>query len=94
MPVLTLLRYAHLLEGDRILVCLVDSQGNVKIYLEKLSHIDAAIKNKSHVKLLHQDHIGQTCLFAFDEAKRMLAVYASIRVCPFFFEFDLFHVTN
>jgi hypothetical protein len=79
-----LLRYVHLLEGDRILVGLVDSQGNVKIYLDKLSHIDAAIKNKSHVKLLHQDQIGQTCLFAFDESKRMLAVYTSARVCPFF----------
>ena len=80
----SLLRYAHLLEGDRILVGLVDAQGNVIIFLDKLSRIDTAIKNKSHAKFFHQDKIGQTCLFAFDESKRMLAVYASARVCPFF----------
>ena len=76
------LRYAHLLEGDRILLCLVDSQGNVTIFLDELSHIDATIKNKAHAKFLHRDKIGQTCLFAVDESNRMLAVYASARVCP------------
>jgi hypothetical protein len=76
-------RYAHLLEGDRILVGLVDSQGNVMIFLDKLNRIDATIRNKSPAKFFHQDKIGQTCLFAFDESKRMLAVYASARVCTF-----------
>ena len=50
------------------------------IYLDKLSRIDAAIKNKARAKFFHRDKIGQTCLFAFDESKRMLAVYASARV--------------
>ena len=54
------------------------------IFLDKLSRIDAAIKNKAHVKFFNQDKIGQTCLFAFDESKRMLAVYASTRVCRCF----------
>ena len=75
------LRYAHLLEGDRILLGLVDSQGNISIFLDKLSRIDGAIRSKSHAKLFHQDKIGPTCLFAFDESKCMLAVYASARVC-------------
>ena len=52
------------------------------IFLNKLSRIDAAIKNKSFAKFFHQDKIGETCIFAFDESKRMLAVYASARVCP------------
>jgi hypothetical protein len=65
-------------------VGLVDSQGNVMIFLDKLSRIDVAIKNKSPAKFFHQDKIGQTCLFAFDESKRMLAVYASARVCTSF----------
>jgi hypothetical protein len=76
-------RYAHLLEGDRILLGLIDSQGNVIILLERLSRIDVAIQSRSYAKFLYQDKIGQTCLFAFDESKRMLAVYASARVCPF-----------
>ncbi|KAF8488922.1 hypothetical protein F5888DRAFT_1622603, partial [Russula emetica] len=74
----TVVKYAHLLEG-RILVGLVDSQGNIMIFLDKLSRIDSAIKSKSHAKFFHRDKIGQTCLFAFDESKRMLAVYASAR---------------
>ena len=88
MPVLIVLpRYAQLLDEDRILLCLVDSQGNVIIFLNKLSGIDAAIKNKSFAKFLNQDKIGQTCLFAFDESKRMLVVYASARVCSCVFRF-------
>ena len=55
------------------------------ILLERLSRIDGAIKNKAYAKFFHQDKIGQTCLFAFDESKRMLAVYASARVCPCYF---------
>ena len=54
------------------------------IFLDKIGRIDVAIKNRAHAKFLHQDKIGQTCLFAFDESKRMLAVYASARVCPCF----------
>ena len=75
-------RYAHLLEGDRILLGLVDSQGNVMIILDRLNRIDVAIQSRSYAKFFHQDKIGQTCLFAFDESKRMLAIYASARVCP------------
>jgi len=75
-----MLRYAHLLDGDRILLGLVDPQGNVMIILERINRIDAAIQNKSYAKFFHQDKIGQTCLIAFDESKRMLAVYASARV--------------
>jgi len=85
----TIIKYAHLLEGDRILVGLVDSQGNVMIYLDKLSHINAAIKNKLHAKVFHEDKIGQTCLFAFDESKRMLAVYASSRMQLHILVFDV-----
>ena len=65
-------------------MCLVDSQGNVMIFLNRLSRIDAAIRNKSHAKFFHQDKIGETCLFALDESKRMMAVYASARVCSLF----------
>jgi hypothetical protein len=64
-------------------VGLVDSQGNVMIFLDRLSHIDNAIQSRSFAKFFHQDKIGQTCLFAFDESKRMLAVYASARVCRY-----------
>lgn len=57
------------------------------IFLDKLSRIDAAIGNKSYAKFFHQDKIGHTCLFAFEESKRMLAVYASARVCSCVFRF-------
>ena len=81
-----LLRYAHLLEGGRILLGLVDPHGNMVIYVESLSRIEAAIQRRSFVMQFHRDKIGETCLFALDESKRMLAVYSSARVC-FFFSF-------
>jgi hypothetical protein len=64
------------------LLCLVDSQGNVVILHGRLNRIDVAIQSRSYAKFFHQDKIGQTCLFAYDESKRMSAVYASARVCP------------
>jgi len=76
-------RYAHLLEGDQILLGLVDFQGNVMILLDRLSRIDIAIQSRSYAKFFHRDKIGQTCLFAYDESKRLLAVYTSLRVCQF-----------
>ncbi len=75
-----LLRYAHLLEGGRILLGLVDPQGNIVIYIESLCWIDAAIQRRSIAMLFHRDKIGEICLFALDESKRMLAVYSSARV--------------
>ncbi|KAF8270139.1 hypothetical protein EI94DRAFT_1572222, partial [Lactarius quietus] len=88
IPSDTVVKYAHLLEGDRILLGLVDVQGNVMIHLDRLGRIDAAIQSRSYAKFFHQDKIGQTCLFAFDESKRMLAVYASARMQLHIFVFD------
>lgn len=82
-PQLRLCRYAHLLEGDRIFLCLVDSRGNVAILLDHLDCIDEAIQSQSHVKFLTQDKIGETYLFVFDESKRMLAIYVPAKVCAF-----------
>ncbi len=58
-------------------MCLVDPQGNVVIYVESLSRINAAIQMQSFARFFHRDKIGETCLFALDESKRMLAVYSS-----------------
>jgi hypothetical protein len=55
------------------------------VLLERLSRIDDAIMKRAYAKFFHQNQIGQTCLFAFDESKRMLAVYASAKVRPSFF---------
>ncbi|KAF8270133.1 hypothetical protein EI94DRAFT_1572289 [Lactarius quietus] len=88
VPSEIVVKYAHLLEGDRILLGLVDSQGNVMILLDRLSRIDVAIRSRSYAKLFYQDKIGQTCLFVFDESKRMLAIYASARMQLHIFVFD------
>ncbi|KAH9059751.1 hypothetical protein EDB87DRAFT_1577415 [Lactarius vividus] len=81
-------KYAHLLEGGRILLGLVDPQGNIVIYIESLSRIDAAIQKRSFAMLFHKDKIGETCLLALDESKHMLAVYSSARVQLHIFAFD------
>ncbi|KAI0247518.1 hypothetical protein BJV78DRAFT_1380231 [Lactifluus subvellereus] len=88
IPSETVVKYAHLLEGDRILMCLVDSHGNVMVILEPLSRIDNAIQSRSFAKFFYQDKIGQSCLFAVDESKRMLAVYASTRMQLQIFIYD------
>ena len=59
---------------------LADPHGNIFIYIESLSHINVAIQRRSFAKQFHRDKIGETCLFALDESKRMFAVYSSARV--------------
>ena len=51
------------------------------IILDRLSRVDDAIRSRSYAKFFHQDKIGPTCLFTYDETKRLLTVYASARVC-------------
>ncbi|KAF8270131.1 hypothetical protein EI94DRAFT_1572248, partial [Lactarius quietus] len=84
----TVVKYAHLLECDRILLCLVDSDGNVMIILGHLSDIDHAIQSRSYAKFFHWDKIGETCLFALDESMRLFAVYASAKMELHMFQFD------
>src|ERR1700744_5606278 len=81
LPGTLLLRYAHLLEGGRILLGLVDPHGDIVIYIESLGRIDDTIQRRSRKILFHRDRIGESCLFALDESKGMLAVYSSVRVC-------------
>ncbi|KAF8270132.1 hypothetical protein EI94DRAFT_1572312 [Lactarius quietus] len=96
MPSETVVKYAHLLEGDRILLCLVDckdlvdpkSKGKVMIILDRLSHVDGAIESRSYAKFFDRDRIGEKSLFAFDESKRLLAVYASAKMELHMFQFD------
>ncbi|KAI0295672.1 hypothetical protein B0F90DRAFT_1820352 [Multifurca ochricompacta] len=80
VPSGTLVKYAHLLEGDRILLGLINSQGNVLIYIESLARVDNVIQSQSFTRLFHKDKIGETGIIAFDESKRMLAFCASTRM--------------
>jgi hypothetical protein len=42
--------------------------------------MDAAIQRAKAIKALNRDKIGEDVLFAYDEAKRTLAVCASAKV--------------
>ncbi|KAH9029437.1 hypothetical protein EDB85DRAFT_1531855 [Lactarius pseudohatsudake] len=84
----TVVKYAHLLAGGRILVGLIDPQGNIVIYIESLSRIGAAIQRGSFAKLLHRERIGETCLFSLDESKRILAVCLPARMQLHIFAFE------
>ena len=58
----------------------MDGLGNIAIFIESLSRIEAAIQRRSFARQFHRDKIGEGCLFAIDESKGMLAVYSSARV--------------
>ena len=53
------------------------------IFLDHLSRMDSAILSRSYAKYFHKNKVGEKCLFTFDESKRLLAVYASAKVCLF-----------
>ncbi|KIK81380.1 hypothetical protein PAXRUDRAFT_156232 [Paxillus rubicundulus Ve08.2h10] len=67
---------AQLLEGENILLAVTDRQGDLYVYYESLTTIDAALSRGSG-KQMHRAKIGPNFLLAFDESKRMLCVVAT-----------------
>ena len=80
LPVGPLISFHRLLENERLLLVLADRDKHA-IYLESLAGMDAAIQRARPVKTLNRDKMGEEVLFAYDEAKRTLAVCASAKVC-------------
>jgi len=72
-------RFHHLLENGKLLLVLVD-RDKFSIYLSR----PAAILNHHPLKTLNRDKLGlgrdSNVLLAFDEAKRILAVFSSAKV--------------
>ena len=71
--------FYRLLENEKLLLILAN-QENFFVYLEHLSSLDSAIKQRKCMRCLNRDKLGQSVLFSFDEAKRILAVCGSTKV--------------
>ncbi|KAF9228244.1 hypothetical protein BS17DRAFT_877588 [Gyrodon lividus] len=69
------IRHAQLLNGERLLLVVIDRTGNLLLYVDNLAAMENAIDH-GRAKTLHRDKIGQEFLLAFDESKRMLGVVA------------------
>ena len=76
----SLISFHRLLENERLLLVLADRDKHA-IYLESLAGLDAAIQRTTPIKTLNRDKMGEEVLFAYDEAKRTLAVCAPAKVC-------------
>jgi hypothetical protein len=74
------LRHAQILADDKCLLVIDDTHGNITIYCDQMSSMDAAVRQKRFRKSLNRDKIGQDFLLAYDETKRMLAVCGSHKV--------------
>jgi len=83
LPVVSLISFHRLLDNERLLLVLADRDKHA-IYLESLAGMDAAIQRARPVKTLNRDKMGEEVLFAYDEAKRTLAVCASAKVCAIY----------
>ncbi|KIP12766.1 hypothetical protein PHLGIDRAFT_113364 [Phlebiopsis gigantea 11061_1 CR5-6] len=70
------LLYFQMLQNDKCLVIITGENGSVDVYLERFSDIDNAIQRHQTKKHLNQDRLGSRFLLAYDESKRMLAVFA------------------
>ena len=79
---ITLFSFHYLLENEKLLLVLVDRE-KVSIYLARPAALEAAIRGNP-LKTLNRDKLGlgrdSDVFFAFDEAKRMLAVCSSVKV--------------
>ncbi|KIJ14073.1 hypothetical protein PAXINDRAFT_100399 [Paxillus involutus ATCC 200175] len=82
-----LISRAQLLEGENILLAVTDRQGDLYVYYERLTNIDAAL-SRGPGKQMHRAKIGQNFLLAFDESKRMLCVVATSLLQLHIFVYD------
>lgn len=73
------LSFYRLLENEKLLLILAN-RDNFFVYLGHLSSLDSAINQGRYIKCLNRDRLGQSVLFSFDEAKRILAVCGSTKV--------------
>jgi|SRR5882757_4068914 len=78
-PHKALFSFCQILENAKLLLVLLD-HNKVYIYLDRLPTIDVVIQQSRPVKTLTRERLGEDFLFAFDEAKRALAVCASKEV--------------
>ncbi|KAH9056526.1 hypothetical protein EDB87DRAFT_1636600 [Lactarius vividus] len=83
--------FHHLLENEKLLLILVD-RDKFSIYLARPAAMDAAIVRGNPLKTLNRERLGlggdSDALFAFDEAKRALAVCSSVKLQLHAFVFD------
>ncbi|KAI6143616.1 hypothetical protein BKA82DRAFT_3983845 [Pisolithus tinctorius] len=82
----TILR-AQLLEGEKLLLIVLDRVGNLMVYLDRLTAIDAII-SQGRGKSLNREKIGQDFVLAFDESKRMLSIVSSDKLLLHIFVYD------
>ncbi|KAI6095859.1 hypothetical protein F5141DRAFT_1012708, partial [Pisolithus sp. B1] len=82
----TVLR-AQMLQGEKLLLIVIDRIGNLMVYLEHLTTIDAAIA-RGRGKKLNREKIGQDFVLAFDESKRMLSIVSSDKLLLHIFVHD------
>ncbi|KAF8340910.1 hypothetical protein F5887DRAFT_1062589 [Amanita rubescens] len=73
LPVGFSISHSQLLEGDRLLLVLIDRNANLHLYLDRLNNIENSI-GRDRGKLLHRNKIGDEFLLAFDEAQATLAL--------------------
>jgi hypothetical protein len=82
LSLIILFSFHYLLENEKLLLVLVDRE-KVSIYLARPAALEAAIRGNP-LKTLNRDKLGlgrdSDVFFAFDEAKRMLAVCSSVKV--------------
>ena len=71
--------FYQILENEKLLLVLLDGD-RVTIFLARLPEMDMAIERNRHAKSLSREKLGNEVLFAFDEAKRALAVCSSTKV--------------
>lgn len=76
--------FHRLLENKRLLLVLAD-EDKYAIYLKPLAEMNVTIQRAKPIKTFKRSRIGEDVLFAYDEAKRKLVVYASAKVCLFLF---------
>ncbi|KAF8726080.1 hypothetical protein AX14_008092 [Amanita brunnescens Koide BX004] len=73
LPVGFSISHSQLLEGDRLLLVLIDRNANLHVHLDHLDDIKKFI-GRERGKILHRNEIGDKFLLTFDESQATLAL--------------------
>ncbi|KAI0302897.1 hypothetical protein B0F90DRAFT_1935607 [Multifurca ochricompacta] len=87
LPIGVDIAFYQLLENEKLLLVLTD-RDKIAIYLERPPAMNMAIQRDKPIKSLNREKLGEDVLFAFDEAKRALAVCAPMKLQLHVFLFD------
>jgi hypothetical protein len=72
-------RFIRIIEKDQAFV-IIEEQNMFKVYIDGVDLLASKISQRKSIKTFHSPKVGSKPLFALDETRRLLVIFATIEV--------------